>query len=186
LHFWNRKTGKHESIASWTDKHGPNIALSSEGKILASVNNAYLDEPNICIWDMVAQKTIRQFGTNLVQGVFVALSPDGQILADMSHRTRTKPYKIIRLWDTATGSFLREIQDLEFMNPSLGRSPILAFSPNGHLFAAARPDKSVGLWEVHSGKLIRQLNGQEELPFVVTFAPNGRVLASGGQEGSGT
>jgi len=55
----------------------------------------------------------------------------------------------------------------------------IAFSPDGRLVASGGSDKMVKIWEVHSGRVLRQLVGHA---FSVDFSPDGRLLASGGQD----
>ncbi|MEM7585235.1 MAG: caspase family protein [Acidobacteriota bacterium] len=55
----------------------------------------------------------------------------------------------------------------------------LAISPNGESLASGSDDRTVKLWQVETGKLIRTLEGHTEGVNSVAFSPNGRLLASG-------
>ena len=54
----------------------------------------------------------------------------------------------------------------------------VAFDPQGGTLASGSGDKTVKLWEVRSGKLLRTLEGHTEPVDIVAFSPDGRLLAS--------
>jgi WD40 repeat protein/predicted Ser/Thr protein kinase len=56
----------------------------------------------------------------------------------------------------------------------------VAFSPNGRLLASGSSDSTINLWDVTSGRSVRQLIGHKGQVFGVAFSPNGRMLASAG------
>src|SRR5262249_22533636 len=105
---------------------------------------------------------------------------------------------IIRLWDVATGNQLRSLQGNEkssgsFFFTSFGSQ---FFSPGNEMLAsfgliADGDDKKVGkddkvakmvqLWDVSSGKLLQELV-HPQLVTTVTFSPDSKMLASGGND----
>ena len=54
----------------------------------------------------------------------------------------------------------------------------VAFSPDGALLASASYDRTVKLWDAHSGKEIRTLRGHTNPVTHVCFSPDGALLAS--------
>ena len=55
----------------------------------------------------------------------------------------------------------------------------VAFDPQGGTLASGSADNTVKLWEAASGKLLRTLEGHQELVLSVAFDPQGGTLASG-------
>ena len=55
---------------------------------------------------------------------------------------------------------------------------VVAFSPDGRLLASGSSDKTMKVWEVASGALLRTLEGHTWSVNSVAFSPDGRALAS--------
>jgi WD40 repeat protein len=57
----------------------------------------------------------------------------------------------------------------------------MAFSPDGTILATAGVERTVRLWDVKSGTMLRALPHDDEL-MAVAFSPDGTLLASGGYD----
>jgi hypothetical protein len=58
----------------------------------------------------------------------------------------------------------------------------MAFSPNGKALATCSYDRTVKLWDVDSGKLLRTLKEHSDAVYGVCFNPDGSLLASAGAD----
>ena len=117
-----------------------------------------------------AQKLLASLGeTRRVYDL--AFSPDGDTLAVASVGNRS-----IHLWDTNT---LKQRATLK------GHTEIvysLAFSPDGKLLASGAADGFVKIWDVKTGKHLRDLSEWKEKSFrwvsSMAFSPDGTILAT--------
>jgi WD40 repeat protein len=58
----------------------------------------------------------------------------------------------------------------------------VAISPDGKILASGGEDKTIKLWEVSSGKLLRNFTGHSERIKTIAFSPDGQLIASGGDD----
>jgi len=73
---------------------------------------------------------------------------------------------------------LKEIKRLEHSDPVLS----VAFSPDGRLLASGSWDRTIRLWDVGTGQVVRTLSGHTGWVRSVAFSPDGRLLASGSRD----
>jgi WD40 repeat protein len=106
---------------------------------------------------------IARLGKGTVKAV--AFSPDGKYLAVAGSIG-------IWLYDAKT---YQEVKYLESYSPLTS----VSFSPDGSMLASGSYDKTIKLWEVKSGNLIRTLTGHTNHVISVSFSPDGSMLASG-------
>lgn len=98
----------------------------------------------------------------------VIFSPDGQSLFSVEGNGT-----IIR-WNVATKQEIATYRGEGW--------DLLALSPDGKLVAGSGPNSRIRLWEVASGRLVReiQLSGGSERVMALAFSPDGKWLASSG------
>jgi WD40 repeat protein len=68
------------------------------------------------------------------------------------------------------------------LNGHSGDITSLAFSPSGSMLASSSLDKTIRLWSVPDGKLIRTIKGHTGGVHSVAFSPKGAFLVSGGDQ----
>ena len=109
----------------------------------------------------------------------IRYSPDEKVIAIGS------ALRWVGLWDAATG---KELLQFDARGEVIGRG--LAFSPDGKLLAASGVrdvdrvilEHIICLWNVKTGKLIRELKLDAHQPGPLVFSPDGKEVISGGDD----
>ncbi|MFD7408509.1 WD40 repeat domain-containing protein [Streptomyces sp. NPDC059866] len=149
------------------------VAFSPDGETLVSAGED--DAP--MLWNVANPAYPQQLGeplTGHTEAVWdVAFSRDGRTLAS------TGADGSVRLWHRPPTVLT------DFTNPLTA----VAYRPDGRLLAAASTDDAlIRLWDVadpgNPRRLLRTLTGHEDEVLAVAFAPDGRTVASGSQDGT--
>src|SRR5262249_33274534 len=89
---------------------------------------------------------------------------------------------LVRVWDVKTG---KEV----FTAWTGGTVNAVAFSPNGRLLAAGgmlpeggKNDGLLQVWELDTKKLVYKAEADKHVLFCLAFSPDGKTLASGGND----
>jgi uncharacterized protein with WD repeat len=131
------------------------------------------------VWDAVNAREIRTLGTHADRVNGVDFSPDGARLATAC-RDGT-----VKLWDAATGL------ELTTLHGHRGSVVGVTFSPDGRRLATAggrRADQSEGppgevrVWESTTLREESNLAGLTGFVYGVAFSPDGRFLATAGED----
>jgi len=96
-------------------------------------------------------------------------SADGRRLVISAKQTGTNGRTIV--WTPETGEVL-------YLEDVGCHASNLTFSPDEKQLAGAMADRTVRIWDLGTGKLVRTLEGHVDLVNRVAFAPDGRRLAS--------
>jgi WD40 repeat protein len=132
-----------------------------------------LDQVAIDVLESPGGKRLRQLAQNDSETIFAgaALSPDGTQLA-VAMRHITKPRKLLRLVETATGKLICEICDggeRWFLS--------VAFSADGKTLALGSKDENL-LADAASGEVTARLVAKMKTVAFVAFSPDARTLVS--------
>lgn len=60
----------------------------------------------------------------------------------------------------------------------------MSYSPNGSLLALAFDTPTLQIWDLATGKPIRQIEGHESEINCAAFSPDGKQVATGGNDGT--
>ncbi len=165
--------------------------LMPDGKHLIAVGRGR-DTQDVEVWDLESGKRVRRW-TNPARDAFLRLSRDGKTVVTIGGNNNS-----IRVWNVETG---RLIRDLGAFGTFSNR---VAVSPDGKLVATLtmdtakvgaggiiRYDNRVRIWDVVSGKEVRQLlavgkglnHGYPPGFWNVAFSPDGKHVVTAGQDG---
>jgi WD40 repeat protein len=179
---WDAATGKE--LQRWPIISGDVdcAALSADNKILAVARSEHVaGKQQIYLYDVATRKELHRLdpGENgMVHSL--AFSPDGELLA-----AKPPHDALVTLWEVRTGKKRRELKppgydDLEFGSGGIFQERNLAFSPDGNYLACGSEDGVVRLWQVATGREVRQHPAASHTPLSVAFSPDGKVLAWSG------
>ncbi len=144
------------------------VAFAPVGNVLGTLNG----DDTVRIWEPASGRTSRVFRL-IGEGVPLRIyfGPDGKTLLSVG--------AAVGLWALTTGEIIRW-----FEAPAAVVSPLfLAISPNGSFLAAAYNDRTIRLWDVATGKIIRQLD-DSGLVCPNAFSTDGKSLTSVGRAGT--
>ncbi|MCI0464304.1 MAG: WD40 repeat domain-containing protein [Gemmataceae bacterium] len=165
VRVWDPATGREVGRLEGHSEDLLAMAVSPDGKWVAS--GAGGQDRTIGLWDVATRKEVRRLEVVAPPGFTatraLTFTPDGQGLVSLGDDA-------IRLWDLASGTPRRRIDGKHFK--------ALAVSPEGRTLATATMRGVVSLWDIPSGREVRQLEGWLGARLVLAFSPDGKTLAT--------
>jgi WD40 repeat protein len=165
IRVWDAVSGKEQSRLILPKDDARHVAFTPDGNAIVCRHWR-----GICrVWDWRGARVLREFGDPDEHGpICFALSPDGTLAAVEA------PDKTVKLWRCSDGRLFRTL-DVKVQS---GGS--VAFSPDGNLLAVA--SEGICVFDIETGKEIQRLTGYKSWVPALAFSPDGRSLASGGDD----
>ncbi len=161
LNLWDLESGGLLRTLREGDRSVGVLNYSPDGRFLAA---GYADGAT-CIWDARTGALRHRFPVDSNWVVAASFSRDNRWLFAGAYTGPTAG-----LWDVETGQSIRR-----WVAHSNGTSAV-RFHPDGRRLATAGNDLVIRLWELRSGRLIRELAARGMVVFM-DFSPDGRRLA---------
>lgn len=160
----NFGTGKEICRIRPTEFGVTRVAFSPDGMHLASASGDDLDAH---LWDTITGKELKRFKGRERNVIPLAFLPDGKTLVTGASE--------IRLWEVVTGNERLTIR-------CVGNG--FSVAPNGRVLAAVDDKYRISLFATADGKELGVLGAHKDDVHAVSFSPDGRFVATGGEDGS--
>jgi len=170
VRLWDTGTGKELPPLMGNQLECSALDMSADGKLLLSGGN----DKTLRLWDLVTRKELRHWDWDNgrdIWGQSAILSADGKFVVYTIRNVSGLPQ--VHVCDTATSEEKFSFGPVQYH--------ALALSTSSRLLAYAHSD-GIHIWDMLSGKEIRQIATElGNLP-KLAFAPDGRSLASTGMD----
>lgn len=174
IHVWDLTNGKELYLLKTTGQYVRSLALSPNGRWLASHTQDASGAYTVRVWDTATGEAVNRIPTDQKHIQRVFFSPDGKALA-------TVGWDEVHFWDVATG---RKRGRIRGGGGYYGGACLS--SPDGKTLATTEAYSGViHLWDVASGTKKPAPEGHTNRPGRPSFSPDGkRVATAGGMDGA--
>ena len=181
--LWDVESGEAVAILEGHTDSVRSVAWHPDGRTLASGGEDNL----VILWDVESGQAVASLEGHTETVYSLAWHPDGRTLASGGEDGR------VILWDVESGEKVPILEGWESWGYLFGVRSV-AWHPDGRTLAAGGGEGRVILWDVESRETVATLEGHTDwvqdlvgaaFPLVsnVVWHPDGRTLASGGEDG---
>ncbi len=147
------------------------VSISADGTMLATAGGG-----GVKLWDVATGAALGRIGDGRNAGD-VAFSPTEPLVAFIVDGYLQSGGGDAEIWDVARRSLVTTLH----IDAADVLGWAVAFSPDGRMLATGGNDPLVHLWDVRTGKLIRELEQNVgNAVWALEFSPDGRILAISG------
>jgi RNA polymerase sigma factor (sigma-70 family) len=172
IHVWDAATGKKRWVLEPKCRYVRRLALSPDGRRLASLALDDKNKKTVQLWDVATGKVAHTLAADQEYLDALAFAPDSKTLATIG-------WIDIRFFDVTTG---RECSRVGRPQEEMTFGATVAFTSDGKTLASTeRYSGAIHRWDVASGKLKPAPAGHTHAPNRITFSPDGSRVASGGE-----
>ena len=166
--IWDAATGAEKFHLKPNTGKIDRIAFSPDSKVLAMSTRSQAPR----LWDTATGQELTELKASYGDGSFVAFARDGRLLASSTRND-------VKLWDLPGQT---EVATLKGHTQQV--NPGSTFSPDGTLLATGSYDTTVRVWDVAKKQERWVLRGHTNCVPCLSFAPDGKSLASIGRDGA--
>ena len=168
INFWDLRTGEFKFKLIEHLNSVTSLAIAPNNQVLVSGS---LDGIRVWRLNYSPQRPLYTLATLNNPVTAMAINSNSYLLAsgDMEGK--------VQFWNLREGTFISEF------SPHQENIVGLAFSVDGNSLITASRDRTIKIWDLASGQLINTLTGHRGEIRTMALHPNGRTLASGGDDG---
>jgi RNA polymerase sigma factor (sigma-70 family) len=200
--FWDASSGELLTQREF-DGHprDMDVRVSPDGRLLARELNEIppgeitTDKANLqaIVFEnsLTGERLQRINQPDYLQANSICFTPDGHSLFTwtttiLERRGDSTPAGIttIRMWEVWSGKQRQTFALPAVTDSGLYEPEAIAVSKDGRWLAAARPDKTIYMWEIATGKEVAKRSGYRARVGCLAFRPDGKAVASGHRDGT--
>jgi WD40 repeat protein len=146
------------------------VAFTPDGRMLATGG----DDRKVEFWDMTERQVAMTLSLEDTAAHSLVFSQDGKTLV-------TGSYRKIKVWSVSSKQEISCL-NVDLQHSLIGHSHIvssLALSKDRKFLVSASKDKTIKIWHLKTGELIRTLKGHKDALYAVALSKDEQIIASG-------